>query len=98
MDLHDHLLAAQQWVADEFARAQGHLVAGHDCGCSVVDDVESWKVSARLGRQVREKRQPAFGYAIFEVGGCAGSPAPRFSFTTPITVWDRATERTTADD
>ena len=28
---HDHLLAAQERVADELARAQGHLAFRHDC-------------------------------------------------------------------
>lgn len=29
---HDHLLASQQWVADELARAQSNLCVGHYCG------------------------------------------------------------------
>lgn len=30
-DVNDHLLAAQEGVADELARAQGHLAFRHDC-------------------------------------------------------------------
>lgn len=36
---HDHLLAAQEGVANELARAQGHLSVGHDCGGGVGDGV-----------------------------------------------------------
>lgn len=45
---HDHLLAAEQRVADKLARAQGHLAFRHDCGCrfDLSDSVST--VSARL--------------------------------------------------
>lgn len=40
---HDHLLAAEQWVADKLARAQGHLAFRHDCGGNVwMSGVGGW--------------------------------------------------------
>jgi hypothetical protein len=37
---HDHLLASQQWVADELARAQSNLGVGHYCGGDGRKEVE----------------------------------------------------------
>jgi hypothetical protein len=48
---HDHLLAAQEWVADELAGAQGHLRFGHIGG--------SLGVLSRM-RQVRRASVSSF--------------------------------------
>lgn len=45
-DVHDHLLAAQQRVADELARAQGDLAFRHDCGVSRGCLLSGWRDSA----------------------------------------------------
>lgn len=45
---HDHLLAAEQRVADKLARAQGHLAFRHDCGCRFDMSGSVSTVSARL--------------------------------------------------
>lgn len=37
---HDHLLASQQWVTDELARAQRNLGVGHYCGGDGREEVE----------------------------------------------------------
>ena len=88
---HDHLLATQQRIADELARAQGHLAFRHDGGGVCVDGGSGrwsvwWEVSARLSTFDVVDRALQWG-EIREVDGCCREDlaltASGFSGTSP---------------
>jgi len=87
---HDHLLAAQERVSDEFARAQSHLAFGHVGG--VVGGCRSRGISARLRwkqcrRQIEmwatfAKSMPEAAIEI-QCGACLDFYSTRFVFHIP---------------